>query len=117
MTAETTRLRQDNALLRSLAYEFHVPLSNQEGGYGEVVVRRWTLTDDLWEITDGANTNRQVWIDDAWQPVADVGLTTSHRYALDQALVVARQVAEYEGATYEAWVRATRPAGDELETP
>jgi hypothetical protein len=94
-------------LLRSLAQEFRVPLSNAVGGYGEVVVRRWTLAQDRWQVTDGSVTDPKVWIDGQWLSIASVGLEKAHPYTLDEALKTAHQVAEYEGAAFEAWVKGT----------
>lgn len=95
--------------LRALAYELHVPLTNEIGGYGEIVIRRATLADDAWLITDGATTNARIWIDGDWRPYSDYGIRAAHCYTLDQAITEARQVAEYEGAAFEAHVRATAP--------
>lgn len=99
-------LRQEALLLRSLTTEFHVPLTNAVGGYGEVVARRMTLDSDKWQVTDGANANRQVWVEGEWKAITSLGMDAAHPYSLDEALKVAHQVAEFEGATFEAWVRA-----------
>ncbi|MEW1565767.1 hypothetical protein AB0454_22610 [Streptomyces sp. NPDC093509] len=107
---ELHHLRQESLLLRSLAQEFRIPLTNSVGGYGEVVVRRWTLAEDRWQVTDGAAKDPKVWIDGEWLPITDVGLEKAHPYTLDEALKTAHQVAEYEGATFEAWVKATKDA-------
>lgn len=109
-TGELHHLRQESLLLRSLAQEFRVPLTNSVGGYGEVVVRRWTLAQDRWQVTDGSLTDPKVWIDGQWLPITSVGLEKAHPYTLDEALKTAHQVAEYEGATFEAWVKATKNA-------
>jgi hypothetical protein len=105
--SELHHLRQESLLLRSLAQEFRVPLSNAVGGYGEVVVRRWTLAQDRWQVTDGSVTDPKVWIDGQWLSIASVGLEKAHPYTLDEALKTAHQVAEYEGAAFEAWVKGT----------
>lgn len=107
---ELHHLRQEILLLRSLAQEFRVPLANAEGGYGEVVVRRWTLASDRWQVTDGATADPRVWVDGEWKPLTSVGMEAAHPCTLDEALKTAHQVAEYEGATYEAWVKATKDA-------
>ncbi|MFF3256501.1 hypothetical protein ACFYWP_37220 [Actinacidiphila glaucinigra] len=110
--SELHRLRQEIQLLRRLGKEFRIPLTNGVGGHGEIVVRRLTLAHDRWQITDGAASNARVWIADDWKPINDVGLEAAHPYSLDEALTVAHQVAEYEGAAYEAEVRASDPDQD-----
>lgn len=102
---EAARIQQESKLLRTLAYEFRVPLPITVG-YAEVVVRRFTLAHDQWEITDGANHDRKVWVDDGWQLASDVGLAAAHRYTLDEALATAHQVAAREAAAIE---QATTP--------
>lgn len=104
--SELHHLRQEALLLRSLATEFHIPLTNAVGGYGEVVVRRLRPGADRWTVTDAANTNAKAWIDGDWKPITDLGMDAAHPYSLDEALKTAHQVAEYEGATHEAWVKA-----------
>lgn len=98
---------------KDLATEFRVPLTNEAGGYGEVVVRRLRLGADKWCVTDGANSQSKVWVDGQWTAITDLGLDAAHPYSLDEALTTAHQVAEYEGATYEAWVKATGPDSGE----
>lgn len=112
---EAARLQRENTLLRTLAVELRVPLPNTAGGYGEIVVQRWTLAADQWAVTDGANTNRQAWIDNDWRPLRDANAADAFRYALDEAITVAHQVAEYEGAVSEAQARAlsAHPAGED----
>lgn len=107
---ELHHLRQESLLLRSLAQEFRVPLTNTVGGYGEVVVRRWTLGEDRWQVTDGSMTDPKVWADGGWLSIGSVGMEKAHPYTLDEALKTAHQVAEYEGATFEAWVKGTDSA-------
>lgn len=101
---ELHHLRQESLLLRSLATEFHVPLTNT------VVVRRLRLGVDRWSVTDAANTNSQVWIDGEWRLATDLGMDAAHPYSLDEALKTAHQLAEFESATYEAWVKAAKDA-------
>lgn len=103
---ETARLQQEIAQLHSLATELRVPLPNAAGGYGEIVVQRLSLAADLWAVTDGANTKPRVWVDDDWRPLHDLGFTGAFRYTLAEALTVAHQVAEYEGAASEAQAQA-----------
>ncbi|MFD9443356.1 hypothetical protein [Streptomyces sp. NPDC060001] len=111
-TNELHHLRQESLLLRSLAQEFRVPLPNTEGGYGEVVVRRWTLATDQWQVTDGSTADPKAWIDGQWVSFGSVtgGVDRLYPYSLDEALKTAHQVAEYEGAAYEAWVKAAKDA-------
>jgi hypothetical protein len=88
------------------AYEHRIPVAPPVGGYGEIVVRRDTLADDRWCITDGANRDRKVWVDGNWRPAADYSMAAAHPYAFDEAMAEARQVAVYEAAATEAQVRA-----------
>jgi hypothetical protein len=113
VTEDERRLRAENDMLRSLAVEFRVPVPNELGGYGEVVVQRWTIKQDRWLIADGANTNSKIWIGGNWRPYLDYGIAEAHCYTLDEALAEARQVAEYEAAAFDAQVRAIQAIEEE----
>ncbi|MFF4741301.1 hypothetical protein ACFY2W_36270 [Streptomyces sp. NPDC001262] len=96
----------------ALASEFRVPLPDAGvGGYGEVVVRR--QQDGLgerWAVTDGADTGLRAWVDgEGWRHVSDVGRAVAFRHTREEALGLARQVAEIEGACYQAEIDAHRP--------
>ncbi|MGW0334262.1 hypothetical protein ACWD0J_20740 [Streptomyces sp. NPDC003011] len=108
--AELESLRAEVQVLRTFVSEFRIPLANTAGGYGEIVGRRQSLKLDQWQITDGANSNRKVWVAGDWRPIADLSMDAAHPYTLHQALQVAAQVAEYEGATLEALVNALENA-------
>lgn len=88
----------------ALAHEFRVPLTNEVGGYGEVVVEKDSGL-NRWAVTDGALTGKCAWADGYWQHISDIGRKAAYAYALDEALDLAHQVAEFEGAAYEAQVR------------
>jgi hypothetical protein len=108
--AELKCLRAELQLLRTFGSEFRIPLTNTVGGYGEIVVRRQSLKLDQWQITDGANSNPKVWVACDWRPIADLSMDAAHPYTLYQALQVAAQLAEYEGAALEALVTALEKA-------
>jgi hypothetical protein len=99
---ETARLQHENTLLRTLATELRVPLPTTAGGYREIVVQRWHVGADQWAVTDGTNTNRKVWVDDGWRPLRDLMVDDAFRYTLDDAITLAQQVVEHEGAGLEA---------------
>ncbi|OEV14065.1 hypothetical protein [Streptomyces nanshensis] len=96
----------------ALAREFRVPLPNQVGGYGEITVEKDPGL-NLWAVTDGAFSGKRAWVDGFWQHLTDIGRTAAYTHPLDEALELAYQVAEFEGAVYETEVRVgQRPDAD-----
>ncbi|OEV14070.1 hypothetical protein [Streptomyces nanshensis] len=96
----------------ALAREFRVPLPNQVGGYGEITVEKDPGL-RLWAVTDGALSGKRAWVDGDWQRLTDIGRPAAYTHPLDEALELAHQVAEFEGAAYEAQVRVgQRPDAD-----
>ncbi|MFD8078164.1 hypothetical protein ACFV3E_36555 [Streptomyces sp. NPDC059718] len=95
-SSPTTRDQTELDALRRHAVEVRVPVGYRSGGYGEVVIRRESLARDAWCVTDGANTNAQVWLDGCWVPMSETGLTAAHAYDIAAALDAAEQAAAFE---------------------
>jgi hypothetical protein len=95
-------LRAQVAALRAelaFAWEFRVPLPEPAPGAFAIVVRREPGGSDRWAVTDGADTGLRAWVDGrGWQYVSDIGRAAAYRHEREEALRVAYQVAELEGA-------------------
>ncbi|MGW7444984.1 hypothetical protein [Kitasatospora sp. NPDC054795] len=85
----------------ALAVEFRVPIpQGPVGGYGEVVVRR-DETGTGWAVTDGALVGLRAWTEgEGWRLVRDIGRAAAYPHTREQALTLARRVAEIEAANY-----------------
>ncbi|MFE3326828.1 hypothetical protein [Streptomyces sp. NPDC059176] len=106
-TAElaTQIVTEHNAI--ALAREFRIPMTNELGGYGEVVVERG---DTKWAVTDGATTGKQAWVNGAWRYITDVGRVAVFTLSLQEALALGHEVAAIESARTDALVRTWRCA-------
>lgn len=91
------------------ATQFRLPLTNTVGGYGEIVIERGEGPHrHKWAITDGAFTNRQIWIEayGGWTPASSISLATAYDLTLDEAFKLGQRVVEIETARLEAEINS-----------
>ncbi|MEU3289944.1 hypothetical protein [Streptomyces longwoodensis] len=102
------------AALLTLASEFRVSLPDGVGGgYGEIVVQRESTGSDRWAVTDGARIGLQAWVDgEGWRYVTEIGRDAAFAYGLDEAHVVAEQVAQFEQERHDARIRSHLDGGE-----
>ncbi|MFF4403681.1 hypothetical protein [Streptomyces sp. NPDC001404] len=96
-------LENENARLRDTAREFRIPMANDYGPIrGEVVVQRLTSDTDRWAVMDGPGPSRRAWHAEQWLRLGEITPALAYKHRLDEAMDLAEQVAEIEGACREA---------------
>ncbi|MFI7087711.1 hypothetical protein ACIBUR_29455 [Streptomyces anulatus] len=94
----------------ALASEFRIPLplGDEQGGYGEVVVQRDGVS-GRFSVTDGALVRLQAWVDgEGWRDVSDVGRAVAFSRSRENALETALHVAGIEADLHRRRIREGR---------